>query len=81
MKLNQGLRMILTIFFLDIFFGLLAFIDRAAEDVTENKFRERGGVTNSKEPQAKTLTRGDCNVDKASVHGTPVLHTELNSAC
>ena len=41
---------------------------------------ERGGVTSSKGPQARTWTWGCCSEDKASVHGTPALPTELNSA-
>ena len=57
------------------FFGL---IDRTAEDVTG---WERGGVTHSKGPQARTWTLdGNCSEDKASVHGTLALPTELNGA-
>ena len=60
-------------YFLGLFFFL---IDRTAEDVTGNKLRERG-VTRRKWPQVGTPTRDRYSEDKASVHGTPALTTEL----
>ena len=40
---------------------------------------ERGGLTCSKGPQARTWTQSGCSQDKASVHGTLDPPTELNS--
>ena len=45
----------------------------------QRKKDERGGVTRSKGPQAGSRNQVCCSKDKASVHGTATLPTELNS--
>ena len=63
-----------------LFFGLLSFIRGTAQETTRNRVRERekGEWHAAKGPQAGTPTRGRCREDKASVHGTPTLPTEVN---
>ena len=41
---------------------------------------ERGGVTRSKGPQARTRIQVRCSKDKASVHRMPALPSELDGA-
>ena len=54
------------------------FIDRTAEYLDRKQDeRERGGGTHSKETKAGSQTR--VREDRASVHGTPALPTELNN--
>ena len=61
------------LFFLRWPFG---FIDRTAEDL--DGMRETGGVKRSKGPRDGSQTQVHCSENKASVHGTPALPTELN---
>ena len=41
---------------------------------------QRGGMTHSIGSQERSRTWGRCSEDKASVHGTPALPSELNGA-
>ena len=59
------------------FWPLYGFIDRTASEMTGNRMRWRGSVARSKGPQPGTWAWGHCSEDKAAVHGTAVLPTEL----
>ena len=60
------------------FWPLHGVIDRTASEMTRNN--DEVGTTRSKGPQARTPTWGCCSEDKASVHGTPALPSELMGA-
>ena len=55
----------------------MALLIEQREDMTGNRMRERGKGERHK---TGTRTRVYCSEDKASVHGTPALRTELNDA-
>ena len=63
--------------FLIIFLGLYMALLIEQLKIRQESGWERGGVTHSKEPQARTRTWGCCSVD---TQGTLALPTELNGA-
>ena len=55
----------------------MASFDRIAEEVRENGMRERGSDSQQRDPSRKA---NPGPLQEASVHGTPALPTDLNSA-